>query len=381
MFLLKFNKLQVFSCLLHKLQSRVTLAASGVQPEPCHNCRPPAQPDFEETLGLLFLARRPHCGLRCQPRKLTLQRMSSGDAAFRHRHWALALCLALAMPWLSGCQRGASPDTATDTATLQDTAATRPVNAIHVLRDRLLARDGAGFARLAVPPALHAQLQQAWSEGRSRWPLDELPLDARIPKMLAALQAPNADKVLMATFRKQFAGADADIDQAVRTLVVFGSGYLQESPDDSSEERDHSAQALTALGHWAVNAPLSDPKRAQRFFTALSAAAIRSGIDSKAGNRAFATLGMTQSLNRLSPFLATLLDQLNRQYRLDIDAALRSLHVTLLEQTGDNARLRLHYVLSGQPIDTVIPVVRIDGHWYLSDYVRRAQASLQGGAP
>lgn len=303
--------------------------------------------------------------------------MPAADASTRYRRHALALCLGLglALPWLPACQRspGPSPD-ATATA---EVAAARPVDAVHVLRDRLLARDGAGFARLAVPPALHAQLEAAWARGQSRWPLDELPLDTHIPRMLVALQAPQADKALMATYRKQFAHADKDIDQAVRTLVVFGGEYVQKDADYSDEERAHVSQAINALGDWALAAPLADPKRAQPFFTALAAAAVRSGIDGKAGNAAFAALGMTQGLNRLSPFFATLLAQLRLQYGLDIDAALRSLHVSLLKQTGDTAELRLQYSFAGTRIDALAPAVRINGHWYLANFVRRAERSLQ----
>ena len=114
----------------------------------------------------------------------------------------------------------------------------------------------------------------------------------------------NAESKLMATFRRQFAGADGDIDQAIRTLVLFGTEYVQKEADYTPEEREHVAQAIAALGNWALAAPLSDPKRAQHFCTALVAAAQRSGIDGKAGNAAYAALGMDASLNRLSPFIA-----------------------------------------------------------------------------
>lgn len=286
------------------------------------------------------------------------------------------LCLGL----LTACQQDDAPTGAAIGVAARQApqAATKPVAAAEVLRDRLLARDGAGFARLAVPPALHAQLVQGWSDGRSRWPLDELPLDAKLPKMLAALQEKNAESKLMATFRRQFAGADRDIDDAIRTLVQFAGSYVQEEADYSPEQREHTTQALAALGSWALAAPLSDPKLAQPFFAALVAAARRSGIDGKAGNAAFARLGMQASLNRLSPFIATLLAQLRTQYGLDVDAALRGMEIRLLEQTGDSARLRLRYTLAGSEIDAIVPAVRIDGHWYLADFVRRAEASLAG---
>ena len=261
------------------------------------------------------------------------------------------------------------------------TAATKPVDAVNILRDRLLARDGAGFARLAVPPALHAQLLEGWQQGRSRWPLDELPLDSKLPKMLAALQEKDAQSKLMATFRRQFAGADRDIDQAIRTLVQFGGEYVHKEADYTGQEREHVGQALVALGRWAVAAPLSDPKRAQPFFAALAGAAQRSGIDGASGNAAFAKLGMETSLARLSPFIATLLAQLRTQYGLDIDATLRGMEVRLQDQTGDTARLRLRYTLAGSDIDAIVPVTRIDGHWYLADFLQRAQASVAGATP
>ena len=295
-------------------------------------------------------------------------------AAFRRGIVLLAACLFL----LPACQPrdGAAGQAIGVAKPARIEAATRPVDAANLLRDRLLAHDGAGFARLAVPAPLHARLADGWKDGRSRWPLDELPLDGRIPKMLATLQAPGADKALMTTFRQQFAGADRDIDQAIRTLALFGGEYVQNDGDYTPEEREHIGQAIVALQAWGLQAPFADKARAQRFFTAMTAAARRSGIEGKAGTAAFSKLGMEPSLNRLSPFLATLFAQLRQQYGLDLDASLRALRVTLVQQTGDTARLRLQYPLAGRDIDAVVPAVRIEGHWYLADFVQRAEASL-----
>ena len=288
----------------------------------------------------------------------------------------LASCLAIA--GLTACERGGSDAGqaigVAKAAKIQ--AATRPVDAAYLLRDRLLAHDGAGFARVAVPAELHARVAASWKDGRSRWPLDELPLDAKLPQMLATLQVPGADAALMATFRRQFADADRDIDQAIRTLAVFGSEYVQKHGDYTPEERTHTAQTITAVSSWGLQAPLAEKARAQHFFTALAAAARRCGVEGKAGPAAFTELGMDASLSRLSPFLATLLAQLRQQYGLDIDASLRALRVTLLQQTGDSASLRLQYPLAGHDIDAVVPVVRIDGHWYLADFVRRARETV-----
>lgn len=289
---------------------------------------------------------------------------------------ALLLCAGLLAACQPQPQPHATPARAAAGRAAQPQPADRPVEAVHLLRDRLLARDGHGFARLAVPPALFTRLEQGWRDGHSTWPLDELPLDSKILKMMAALQAPGSEQALMATFRRQFAGADRDIDQAIRALAVFGGEFVQTDRGYTREEREHIAQVIAATSHWAMRAPLHDPRRAEPFFGALAAAARRSGIDANAGNAAFSALGMKASLDRLTPYFATLLDQLRRQYGLDVDASLRSARATLMQQTGDSARLRLRYTLAGREIDAVVPVVRIDGHWYLADYVARAEASL-----
>lgn len=276
------------------------------------------------------------------------------------------------------CQREGAPEGSGGIRVAAAAAkpAKKPVDAVNVLGARLLDRDGAGFTRLAVPPALHARLSEGWRTGQTRWPLDELPLDTRLPGMLAALQAKGAEQALQATFRRQFMGADRDIDEAVRTLAMFGGDFVDKEADYTPEEREHVTQAIGALSRWAVAAPLSDPARAQRMFSALATAARRSGIDGKAGNAAYAALGMEASLDQMSPFLAVLLAQLRKDYGFDFDASLRGLDVRLLEQTGDRARLRLRYNLAGSDIDAVVPAVRIDGHWYVADFVRRAEASL-----
>ncbi len=286
--------------------------------------------------------------------------------------------LVLLLCWLPACQR----DNAADAGVIRVAApapakpATKPVDAVNVLAARLLARDGVGFARLAVPPELHARLIEGWAAGQTRWPLHELPLDTRLPGMLAALQAKGADTALQATFRRQFKGADRDIDEAVRTLALFGGEYVQNAADYSPEERDHVIQAIAAMSRWAVAAPLSDTDRAGRLFRALAQAAQRSGVDGKAGNDAYAALGMDASLKRLAPFLSTLLAQFRKDYGFDLDASMRGLDVRLLEQKGDHARLRLRYELAGTPIDAIVPAVRINGYWYLADFVRRAEASV-----
>jgi hypothetical protein len=106
---------------------------------------------------------------------------------------------------LVACDRAPPPGPATPTAA--PAAATRPAQAVRQLTRHLRDNDLVAFAHEAVPPALHAQLERAWSEGRTRWPLDELPFDDRVPALLKSLAAPQAQTELQRVFDQQFAQA------------------------------------------------------------------------------------------------------------------------------------------------------------------------------
>lgn len=272
----------------------------------------------------------------------------------------LSLCL------LAACQRDAAPPSVAGTTT-------RPAQAVRVLAARLRANDLSGFAQAAVPPALHQRLEAGWRDGRSRWPLDEAPLDERLPSMLAALSARGSEARLQGTFDRQFARADRELKAAAVALGQFGMQYVRNEGDYSDAEREHHLQDIAALSRWAMTAPLSDPSRAQATITQLARAARRTGIDA---DEDFDKLGMDASLARLGPFLAVLKRGFAR-YGLDLDATLDHVQATLLDQTGDTARVRLRYRLGPGEVDTVLALQRIDGHWYLRDYLRNAEASLQ----
>ena len=283
---------------------------------------------------------------------------------FRH------LCAIAVLSLLAACQRPAD-------APSPATAGTRPAEAVRLLAARLRANDVEGFARVALPPALHARVAAGWRDGRSRWPLDELPLDAQLPTLLATLSADGAETRLLAGFDRQFASSGRELQQAAHSLGLFGVEYLGQDASYSEEEREHYRQGLTALAQWGAAAPLGDRARARATVLQLASAARRTGIAAPAD---FARLGMDDSLRRLGPFLGAAKGALAR-YGLDLDASLDGLEATLLEQTGDRARVRLRYPLGGGTVDAVLALQRIDGRWYLRDHLAHAEASLAADAP
>jgi len=250
-----------------------------------------------------------------------------------------------------------------------------PAQTVERLTAHLRANDFDGFGREAVPPALHDRLDAAWRVGRTRWPLDELPFGVHLPGMLEGLAAPGSETRLQAVFDRQFAGADRQLHGAAVSLGLFGTQYVQNARDYGEAERQHYTQLIQAAAGWSTHAPLGDRARARQGLVALAAAARRTGL---AAPDAFQRLGMDEGLRRVGPF-AGAFKQALVPYGLDLDADLASLHAMLLQQTGDTARVRMRYRFAGADIDTIVPMQRIDGRWYLVEFLRHAETAATRG--
>lgn len=253
----------------------------------------------------------------------------------------------------------------------------RPALAVQALTGHMRSGDLAAFARDAVPPALHARLQAGWSAGRTRWPLDELPFAERLPAILSALAAPDAETALMAGFERQFAGSGREIRAAAATMGLFGVQYVERQGDFSDAEREHYAQLVAAVSRWAAQAPLADRERATAAIPVLVAAARAAGPTTGEG---MAAAGMDATLTRLGAFSLEARAALSAGYGLDLDATFDSVDASLHVQEGDQAQVRLRYVVAGSEVDTLLPMERIDGRWYLSDYLRHAREAVGGAA-
>lgn len=246
-----------------------------------------------------------------------------------------------------------------------------PVQAVALLSRHLRDNDLQAFARDAVPPPLRPQLDAAWRAGRTRWPLDELPFDRKIPGILATLSADKADAALRRSFDRQFANANTEIRAAASALGMFGVKFLQSDDTLSAEERAHYAQLVSAMSAWGAKAKLGDSKRGRGAIARMTLAARQTGLRGEAD---FAQFGIDDSLRRLTPVIAALKDTL-RSYDLDLDDSLDAMTLSLDHQDGDRARVRMRYRLAGQAIDTLVAVERIDGRWYLSDFLRHARTA------
>jgi len=289
---------------------------------------------------------------------------STGAPRRRRRARTATLLLPLVL-WLGACQR---EDAVEPTP---ERGGSTPVEAVTLLTAHLRSGDLAAFAHDAVTPDLAPALDTAWREGRSRWPISELPLSAQLPSVLTALGAPQAERLLLQTFNREFAGAERELRSAAVALGAFAIQYLEQGGDFSEDERAHYTQIIAAASGWAETAPLADREQARATIAALVAAARESGVGNDA---ALGAAGMQDGLAKLSPLFTAGKLRL-AAYGLDLDRTFDSVEATLDAQTGETARVRLRYTLADQPIDALVNVERHDGRWYVSDFLRDARAA------
>lgn len=264
---------------------------------------------------------------------------------------------------LAGCKRDAEP---------LPGAGTEPAAAVRQLAQHLRHNDLLGYAKAAVPPAQYAELETAWAQGHSRWPLTELPLDEKLPSLLATLSDKGAEQQLQRAFRAQFEGQSAAVRQAAHSLGLFGEQYITHQGDYTPAERAHYVQLVKALSDWAQAAPLSDAKLARTNITTLTSAARATGL---AGEAAFQQAGMSASLERLGPF-AGAIKQVLASYGLELDQSVEQMRTGLISQDGDNAVVRVQYPLAGKDVDLQLALVRRDKRWYPVRTLAEADAVL-----
>ena len=285
--------------------------------------------------------------------------------------WLAAWGLVAACGLLLACAPAPTGTPAAAPAEATRPGAATPAEAVTDLVGHLRQNELAEIARAALPPALHAEVEAAWRRGESRWPLTELPLDDSIPGMLAALTRPAAEEQLRVAYRRQLSGQTRAMQDAARGLGVFGKEYLGREGRYNAQQRQHYMQLVDRVASWAAQAPLGDPERGRQSIALLVKGAERSGVK---GDDDFTRLGMEGSLKALVP-LYIAFKQMLGLYGLGVDATLAGLEAETVSTEGDAAEVRVRYQLDGREIQTVIHASRVEGRWYLTDYLDAARES------
>lgn len=310
----------------------------------------------------------------------------AGKGAFDIQHmpasiridWRAWLGMLAAALLLIACSPSHAPDSSGDAAIakLVPHGAATPAGAVNDLIAHLRRNALADVARTALPAPLYARVEAGWRTGQSRWPLTELPFDDNLPKFLQALSDKDAERKLNARFKQQLSGQTRALQDAARGLGQFGQQYLGREGLYNDQQRQHYVQLVQALSEWAQDAPLGDAGRGKESIHLLVNGAARSELH---GANDLNQLGMDAGLTALVPLYIAVKQTLGL-YGLGVDAALASVRSQTLTVKVDKADVRVRYTLADREIDTIMAVVKVDGRWYLADYLKDAEASLSAPA-
>jgi hypothetical protein len=246
--------------------------------------------------------------------------------------------------------------------TTHSVSAPDPAVQIRELARTLRTNDLAAMVRAMVPPANYQMLRQTYELKRLE-PTTELER-AQFAQTLTQLTASDAIDTLMAKIEPKLVEARP---KAMGALMI-GLGALQvaiSSEDNhlSAAERASLQSAYPGIQQWASSTDFLSSLSMRQALTLMADAARRTGVRSLDDLK---MLTFEQTLSKASTMLAAGKQAL-QLYGLDVNAITDSLHVQVLSNEGQSARVRTTVTVFGAPIASEHDLLLIDGQWYSKD--------------
>lgn len=270
------------------------------------------------------------------------------------------LSIALAVATFAGATSPLlAQERSTATATTRAAAILDPAQQVREWVRLFRADDVAGLVQAVLPPEQLQEARLAYELGRLE-PISEEDR-AKFNAELAKISGPNAVDELMAKIEPELEKARPQIGGAL--LMGFGAMHMAvASPESdlSAEQRAALEGALPGIQQWATSRDFLSSESMREALTLLTDAVRQTGINDLDQIK---QLSLDDVLGRTDVVLAAAKNAL-RIYGLDADAIADSLQVEVLEQDGDNARVRASVMLFGAPIWSEHELVLRDGRWY-----------------
>jgi hypothetical protein len=256
---------------------------------------------------------------------------------------------------LAGCgHHDGQPTAATDTD---------PADAAHELIRDLRQNDLPAFWKRGLPAGEYAALDRRWRQRQARQPITDAQR-ADFDRFVRQLTEPGAKKALATRWQPTLARLDDQYGDQFPVLVAIGGGMLKKTAAITFALNSSQARALDALlaplVSWAQHMPWSDARRSEQ--------AIAIAVDT-ARSLQLTTLDQLRALDftaamRKASQLCVGAKRALTLYGLSLDTALDSARVSPVSQQGNSARVRIDYVLLGQPQHATVKMHRVDGRWY-----------------
>jgi hypothetical protein len=282
----------------------------------------------------------------------------------RLSRWLPPLLLALTLSGaLAGCRR-------------EVVAPGDPVAAVKGLAAAVRDNDLVRYSRLSVPPALHARLEQRWTQNLDLAAPPTAKQRADYARWMLRFTEKNAESKLYASFDRRMKRVEADMTSQwplmKTTGGIFLSGMIQANPRLSPAEKDHAKALGTALLDWLKPALLADRVRARRAIGLLVDTARDVDLPTLESSRQLRMVPALETGGRILEGLK----QVGQVYGLDANAALARVEARVVDVEGDVATMEVSYPMLGRTIRFPMQLLRRDGRWYSADAVRQAEAEL-----
>ncbi|SDD08304.1 hypothetical protein [Aquimonas voraii] len=282
---------------------------------------------------------------------------------------AAAGLFSLGLVACGGGDKGAA-DPAASTAT--------PDAALKSATTALRQNDIGQFVKLVLPEARYNEVKAKYEAQKAEAGTPDPAEAAEFAEMMGKLTAADAEAALMAELEPHLAQFEAELAPQMPMMIGMGRGMavqgIQQNAEMSEDQKRQATQVVDALGNWLSNVKLADRELAKQ--AVAKAVATARALDLKTLEQLQA-LSFDDALAKAGIAFGGLKDVL-AVYGFDINAALDSAQIEVLNTEGDTARVKVGYTLLGAAISSEQDMVREAGRWYGKDTMKAISDALDG---
>ncbi len=277
-----------------------------------------------------------------------------------HRYPA-RYALALALVALVAACKKEEPASTSPAAVAKATAT--PTAAIESAVAHLKSGDIKALVMSQVPPKHLEEMRANWRKELEEDPPTEQE-KTEFQTMMADLTAPDAEAKLMEKLEPQFVKFESEYAPQMPMMIGMGQGLLQQGIKDSKDltepQKLEAAKSVDALAKWVQAIKFTDRDLAKQAVGHVVAAARELELKNLDEARA---LDFDKAMEK-SGIAFRGVKKVLTTYGLSLDQMLDSVKTEVVSQQGDNAKVKVSYVIFEQPMSFETELVQVDGRWY-----------------
>lgn len=267
--------------------------------------------------------------------------------------FVVALAFAAALAACGGKQEGGADLAQTST----------PQGAIDAAVQSLKAGDLKALVESQVPPSHMDKLRADWKADMAKDPPSEQE-KAEFAQQMAELTAADAEAKIMAKLEPELVKFETEMAPQLPLMIGMGKGLaangIQENKELTQPQKDEMVKSVDALAKWVQETNFTDRAKVKEAVAKVVASARELNLKTLDEARA---LSFDDAMAKGSIALRGLKDVL-AVYGFSVDKMLDSVKTEVVSQTGDQAKVKVTYMMFEQPLTFETDLVQVDGRWY-----------------